>query len=86
MSQMKWISVQDKVPPFDHDVIVSSEEGVTRGRRSMVNVVERGEDGLYRSVDKLIEEWGFEINDFESWCKLEVTHWMEFPKPPKLKT
>ena len=54
--------------------------------RASVRQIRKGADGLFKLTDEFEIEWGYEENGFEYWHKLDVTHWMELPKPPELVT
>ena len=59
---MEWISVEDRVPEDDRDVLVHYYNGY------MGNAFVNWIDGINRG-----------------WCvsEVEITHWMEMPKPPE---
>ena len=71
----EWISVKDKLPPYNHDVLVY------RPNMAMKIVVD-SYDGYYGEDDA---EW------HEGWAKYGkdihnnplITHWMPLPQPPK---
>ena len=71
----EWISVKDKLPPYNHDVLVY------RPNMAMKIVVD-SYDGYYGEDDG---EW------YEGWAKYGkdihnnplITHWMPLPQPPK---
>ena len=71
----EWISVKDKLPPYNHDVLVY------RPNMAMKIVVD-SYDGYYGEDDG---EW------YEGWAKYGkdihnnplITHWMPLPHPPK---
>lgn len=71
----EWISVNDKLPPYNHDVLVY------RPNMAMKFLVDNYE-GHYGEDD---DEW------YEGWAKYGtdihgnhvITHWAYLPKPPK---
>ena len=71
----EWISVNDKLPPYNHDVLVY------RPNMAMKFIVDNY-DGYYGEDD---DEW------YEGWAKYGtdihgkpiITHWAYLPQPPK---
>ena len=71
----EWISVNDKLPPYNHDVLVY------RPNMAMKFIVD-DYDGYYGEDD---DEW------YEGWAKYGtdthgnhvITHWAYLPQPPK---
>ena len=71
----EWISVKDKLPPYNHDVLVY------RPNMAMKFLVDNYE-GYYGGDD---DEW------YEGWAKYGkdihgksiITHWAHLPMPPK---
>ena len=74
-SAPEWISVKDKLPPYNHDVLVY------RPNMAMKFLVDNYE-GYYGEDD---DEW------YEGWAKYGkdihgnpiITHWAYLPMPPK---
>jgi hypothetical protein len=63
----KWISVKDKLPPFNHEVLIYDGESFHLG--SLYNYEFVGDEN----------EW-IQQRDGHS---IDATHWMELPSPPK---
>ena len=71
----EWISVEDKLPPYNHDVLVYRPD-------MAMKIVVDSYDGYYGEDDG---EW------YEGWAKYGkdihnnplITHWMPLPQPPK---
>ena len=71
----KWISVKDKLPPYNRDVLVY------RPNMAMKFVVDTY-DGYYGDDDdEWYEGWAFYGNDTHG--NPVITHWAYLPKPPK---
>lgn len=77
---MEWISVKDRLPPDDEDVLVYhlDDKHITVGYFNSDNVKSYIEsDGNTFYIDN---GWETEI----PWApKGSVTHWMPLPKPPE---
>ncbi len=76
--KMEWISVKDKLPEDDEDVLIfNCRDGVSMGYFDPSNV--RGyyeKDGSYCITDS-----GWEVS--YEWARLmDPTHWMPLPPPP----
>ena len=71
MDAMEWISVDDKLPPMDTEVLV--EVSGHRGPcwRNNHNLV------AYLACNG---DW---IEERHGWNSINVTHWMPLPDPPK---
>ncbi len=74
---MEWISVEDKLPEIDEHVLISNGNYVNFGWI----------DSNYYNyeTDELQECWvGANLGWDGDSDKVEVTHWMPIPKPPKI--
>lgn len=76
---MEWISVEDRLPTNDDDVLVyNPKDGISIGEFDLAKV--HGyyeEDGSY-----FITNSGWETE--YSWAPyMSPTHWMPLPEPPK---
>lgn len=71
----KWISVKDKLPPYNHDVLVY------RPNMAMKFLVDNY-DGYYgEDDDEWYEGWAKHGTDIHG--KPVITHWAYLPQPPK---
>lgn len=68
----EWISVKDKMPPRDTDVLVFIWGGCSVGR------FDKGPDGLET-------RWEFEDYYLYKDEMNAVTHWMPLPEPPRME-
>ena len=71
---MRWVSIQDKLPPFNEEVCVHDKElGVTIGRYSVIRECGFWSD-VYGDDDGLGDDRLY-----------KVTHWMlmDRPEPPE---
>lgn len=72
-AQPKWISVEDELPEVS-DVVLVIASGKPRANVELHNAM------------LIASYWGDEgwiADGFEGWDKLDVTHWMQLPEPPK---
>ena len=71
----EWISVDDKLPPYNHDVLVY------RPNMAMKILVDTY-DGYYGDDD---DEWyeGWALYGKDTHGNPVITHWAYLPKPPK---
>jgi hypothetical protein len=72
-AQPKWISVKDELPEVS-DVVLVIASGKPRANVELHNAM------------LIASYWGDEgwiADGFEGWDKLDVTHWMPLPEPPK---
>lgn len=65
----EWISVEDRLPKFDKNVIVFTAGGVTTARLDRID---------YRGP-----HWEFNESNTIYWLSKPVTHWMDLPAPPE---
>ena len=71
----EWISVKDKLPPYNHDVLVY------RPNMAMKILVD-SYDGYYgEDDDEWHEGWARYGNDIHG--RPIITHWAYLPQPPK---
>ena len=84
-----WISVKDRLPEVEDDVLVRVREIETYGRHN-----ERKKTynwfyvGYYDGTDWLTVychgcEYLYKVNERDPRCVHEVTHWMPLPEPPE---
>lgn len=71
----KWISVEDKLPPYNHNVLVY------RPNMAMEILVDNY-SGYYGEDD---DEWheGWALYGEDAYGNPVITHWAYFPQPPK---
>ena len=71
----EWISVNDKLPPYNHDVLVY------RPNMAMKIIVDTY-DGYYGDDD---DEWyeGWALYGKDTHGNPAITHWAYLPQPPK---
>ena len=69
---MEWISVKDRLPPQDEDILCWC---ISHGGE---NTTFEGQEG-YAAIDKNLGNGVFRTNAF---FNAYVTHWMPLPKPP----
>ena len=71
----EWISVEDKLPPYNHNVLVY------RPNMAMEILVDNY-SGYYGEDD---DEWheGWALYGEDSYGNPVITHWAYFPQPPK---
>lgn len=71
----EWISVEDKLPPYNHNVLVY------RPNMAMEILVDNY-SGYYGEDD---DEWheGWALYGEDAYGNPVVTHWAYFPQPPK---
>lgn len=86
---MEWVSVKDKLPKDDHEVLVYTEEIETYGRHGEHKKVYHD---IYRGCFDGTEwytsycygcEYIYKMNEKYPSEHIEVTHWMLLPEPPK---
>ena len=73
----EWISVEDKLPPYNHNVLVY------RPNMAMEILVDNY-GGYYGEDD---DEWheGWALYGEDAYGNPVITHWAYFPQPPKGK-
>lgn len=72
-AQPKWISTEERLPEVS-DVVLVIASGKPRANVELHNAM------------LIASYWGDEgwiADGFEGWDKLDVTHWMQLPEPPK---
>jgi hypothetical protein len=69
MAGMEWISVNDRLPEEDEDVLVMTAEG--KFASGGMHVASLDEDGVWYP------------SHGDGWEFPDVTHWMPLPKPPE---
>ena len=71
----EWISVEDKLPPYNHNVLVY------RPNMAMEILVDNY-SGYYGEDD---DEWheGWALYGEDAYGNPVITHWAYFPQPPK---
>lgn len=85
----EWISVKDRLPEVEDDVLVRVREIETYGRHN-----ERKKTynwffvGYYDGTEWLTVychgcEYLYKVNESDPRCVHEVTHWMPLPEPPE---
>lgn len=94
----EWISVKDRLPPCETDVMVAFTHGVTIGMYEDGTIHTEDSDYCWNECDDLeyCEEtddyiipkgwWEasrFNPNDEIGQINREVTHWMPLPEPPR---
>lgn len=74
----EWISVEDKLPPYNHNVLVY------RPNMAMEILVDNY-SGYYGEDD---DEWheGWALYGEDAYGNPVITHWAYFPQPPKGET
>jgi hypothetical protein len=77
-SKVYWISVKDKLPVLDQEVLVVDKNGYLDTGMLSKRFINR------RINEDTIIEWGKEID--EDWDKLNnIVYWAEFPNPPVIE-
>ncbi len=71
----EWISVEDKLPPYNHDVLVY------RPNMAMKFLVDNYEWYYGEDDDEWYEGWAKHGTDIHG--KPVITHWAYLPQPPK---
>lgn len=71
----EWISVNDKLPPYNHDVLVY------RPNMAMKFLVDNYEGYYGEDDDEWYEGWAKHGTDIHG--KPVITHWQYLPQPPK---
>ena len=71
----EWIPVNDKLPPYNHDVLVY------RPNMAMKFLVDNYEGYYGEDDDEWYEGWAKYGNDIHG--KPIITHWAYLPQPPK---
>ena len=71
----EWISVKDKLPPYNHDVLVY------RPNMAIKFFVDNYEGYYGEDYDEWYEGWAKHGTDIHG--KPVITHWAYLPKPPK---
>ena len=71
----QWISVKDKLPPYNHDVLVY------RPNMAMKFLVDNYEGYYGEDDDEWYEGWAKHGTDIHG--KPVITHWAYLPQPPK---
>ena len=71
----EWISVDDKLPPYNRDVLVY------RPNMAMKFLVDNYEGYYGEDDDEWYEGWAKHGNDIHE--KPIITHWQYLPQPPK---
>ena len=71
----EWISVKDKLPPYNHDVLVY------RPNMAMKFLVDNYEGYYGEDDDEWYEGWAKHGTDIQG--KPVITHWAYLPQPPK---
>ena len=71
----EWISVKDKLPPYNRDVLVY------RPNMAIKFLVDNYEGYYGEDDDEWYEGWSKYGNDIHG--KPIITHWAYLPKPPK---
>ena len=71
----EWISVKDKLPPHNHDVLVYRPD-------MAMKIVVDNYAGYYGEDD---DEWheGWALYGEDAYGNPVITHWAYFPQPPK---
>ena len=74
----EWISVEDKLPPYNHNVLVY------RPNMAMEILIDNY-SGYYGEDD---DEWheGWALYGEDAYGNPVITHWAYFPQPPKGET
>lgn len=77
-----WISVREKMPPVDEDVLVAAVSKVSGETKIAITyMIDRfyfgSEPIMLRNAPKWHEPWQYFHTDYE------ITHWMPLPEPPK---
>lgn len=75
VTMQEWISVEDKLPPYNHNVLVY------RPNMAMEILVDNY-SGYYGEDD---DEWheGWALYGEDAYGNPVITHWAYFPQPPK---
>ena len=75
LEKTKWVSVEDKLPPYNHNVLVY------RPNMAMEILVDNY-SGYYGEDD---DEWheGWALYGEDAYGNPVITHWAYFPQPPK---
>ena len=71
MAGMEWISVNERLPEEDEDVLVMTAEG--KFASGGMHVASLDEDGVWYP------------SHGDGWEFPDVTHWMPLPEPPEVK-
>ena len=85
----EWISVDDRLPEPEQDVILCTSEIETYGRHSEKKKIYRNIFMGYFDGDEWLTsycygcEYIFRMNEKYPNETIEVTHWMPMPNPPK---
>lgn len=84
-----WISVKDKLPEDDQEVILCTRETETYGKhREKKKIYKNIYIGYFDGYEWLTSychgcEYIFKMNEKYPNETIEVTHWMPLPEPPK---
>ena len=85
----EWISVKDRLPEPEHDVILCTSEIETYGKHHEKKKIYRNIYMGYFDGDEWLTsychgcEYIFRMNEKYPNETIEVTHWMPMPNPPK---
>lgn len=85
----EWISVKDKMPEPEQEVILCTRETETYGRHHEKKKIYRNiYAGYFDGYEWLTNycygcEYIFRMNEKYPNETIEVTHWMPLPEPPK---
>ena len=89
LEKTKWISVDDRLPEPEQDVILCTSEIETYGRHSEKKKIYRNIFMGYFDGDEWLTsycygcEYIFRMNEKYPNETIEVTHWMPLPEPPE---
>lgn len=76
---MEWISVEDRLPEYETNVLVAMQGGISVGAIS-----DEGDGWMWSVADYI----GGDLASAECMCDDDysaITHWMPLPEAPKVK-
>ena len=85
----EWVSVKDRLPDPEQDVILCTREIETYGKHHEKKKIYRNIYKGYFDGDEWLtnychgSEYIFRMNEKYPYETIEVTHWMPMPNPPK---